>query len=169
MLKKDQLLILKEKYEDLHENFSLIQDTDEYKHIISWLEGDIYRIEQEIDKGTENIYSLQIVQLYLPNELEEKARTNAEKIGLIKDDKGILSSYISLLINNDLKNKEILDKKITEIGNIKYNESKQNRVSIYLTIEQQKLARKRALELGYVWGSRGNLSRYIKLLIALDD
>jgi hypothetical protein len=39
----------------LHEKFSLIQDTDEYKHIISWLEGDIYRIEQEIDKGTENI------------------------------------------------------------------------------------------------------------------
>lgn len=169
MLKKDQLLILKEKYEDLHENFSLIQNTDEYKHIISWLENDIYRIEQEINKGTENIYSLQNVQLYLPNELEEKTRINAEKIGLIKNDKGILSSYISLLINNDLKSKETVDKKIGEIGDLKYNKSEQKKVSIYLTKEQQKLGRKRALELGYVWGGRGNLSRYIKLLIALDD
>jgi hypothetical protein len=32
-----------------------------------------------------------------------------------------------------------------------------------------KLARKRALELGYVWGSRGNLSSILNFLIALDD
>lgn len=168
MLKKDQLLILKEKYKELYEGFCILQDNNKYKHILSWLENDIYRIEQEIKNESRNIYSLQAVQLYLSNELEEKARDNAVKVGLIKYDDGILSSYVSLLINNDLKNKEILDKKIAEIGDIKYSESKQNRVSIYLSKEQQKLARKRALELGYVWGGRGNLSRYIKLLIALD-
>lgn len=169
MLKKDQLLMLKEKYEDLYETFSLMQNDDEYKHIISWLENDIYRIKQEIQRDTKNIYSLQNVQLYLPEELEKKARTNAEKIGLIKGDEGILSSYISLLINNDLKNKQIVNKKIAKINDIKYSESEQNRVSVYLTKEQQELARDRAIELGYVWGGRGNLSRYIKLLIALDD
>lgn len=169
MFKKDQLSILKDEYEKLYEKFSL-EGADKYNHIITWLENDIYRIEGEIRKAEpKNIYSLQAFQLYLPIELEKKARDNAKKVGLVKDDEGILSGYISLLINNDLKNKQIVNKKIAKINDIKYSESEQNRVSVYLTKEQQELARDRAIELGYVWGGRGNLSRYIKLLIALDD
>lgn len=172
MFKKDQLSILKDKYEKLYEKFSL-EGADKYNHIITWLENDIYRIEREIRKAEpKNIYSLQAFQLYLPIELEKKARDNAKKVGLVKDDEGILSGYISFLINKDLKDKTIIDRKIEEIEEIDgilYEKSKQKKVSIYLTKEQQVLARKRALELGFIWGDKGNLSRYIKLLIALDS
>lgn len=168
MFKKDQLSILKDKYEKLYEKFSL-EGADKYNHIITWLENDIYRVEREIrEDESKNIYSLQVFQLYLPIELEKKARDNAKKVGLVKNDEGILSGYISFLINKDLKDKTIIDRKIEEVDDILYDKSKQKKVSVYLTKEQQVLARKRALELGFIWGDKGNLSRYIKLLIALD-
>jgi hypothetical protein len=72
MFKKDQLSILKDKYEKLYEKFSL-EGADKYNHIITWLENDIYRVEREIRKDeSKNIYSLQVFQLYLPIELEKK-------------------------------------------------------------------------------------------------
>jgi hypothetical protein len=44
-----------------------------------------------------------------------------------------------------LKDKTIIDRKIEEVDDILYDKSKQKKVSVYLTKEQQVLARKRGV------------------------
>lgn len=167
MLKEEQLLILKKKYEELYNYFSSPSIQDGYKFITTWLENDIYRLTQEIESGKRNIYNPMTAQIYIPIDLEKKARKDAKNIGLIKDDDGNLSSYVNLLINNDLKNTQIINKKMAKGRDIEYNTSEQKRISIYLEKNLQKHAKERALELGLIWGGEGNLSQYIKLLITL--
>lgn len=172
MLKAEQLKLLKEKYNSLLDEFTKLynDNPDDYKFVIRWLNNDIRRIDKEINSNKRNIYNYKSVTITLPIELEEKAKENAKSRGFIKGGEGVLSPYIVYLMDRDLENKELLFRKLRDVKDLdfssKYNQKKN---VLYLTLEQQEKARERALELGFIHGAKGNISQYVRFLIALDS
>lgn len=100
----------------------------------------------------------------IPIDLENKAKEKAFKLGLIKAGEGILSSYVSILIINDLKNRLPLDVNIN--NGIKSAETKL--VNIRIDLELKERARERAKELGFIRAGDGNISAYIKYLLSIE-
>lgn len=170
---RHELNIIKNEYEKLYNKLS----AEALESCARRVKEDINRINKEMGKELDNssdnqkkIYELNKTEVYLPVKLQNKARKNAEKLGMYKNNKGNLSGYIGLLINNDLKNSNILNYKI--INNkvdTSTNYGKSKRTRIFLTEEQQKEGRKRAYELGLIRNGEGNLSAYVRLLIIFND
>ena len=91
--------------------------------------------------------------------LEEIAREKAYNMGLIKGGKGMVSSYISMLIMDDLKDKPVYPYKI-----INYNDLK--RINITFPEELMNDVRDRAGALGFIRNDEGNVSEYINFLLS---
>lgn len=171
MLKNEQLEILKDKYKDILKDLSRLHEKnpDDYKFAVTWLKNDIQRLEKEIENNSRNIYNQKIVVINLPEDLEEKAKNNAKRKGFVKGGEGSISPYVVELIKEDLEDKNKLWDNIKRIRNINFGSKAIKKNTIYLPVELQEKARERSLELGFIYGGKGNLSQYIRYLIALDE
>lgn len=103
--------------------------------------------------------------LYLPVELEEKARQQAMSMGIIRNGIGNLSGYIRVLIVDDLRNKPELKTNIT--SNI--TDITLNRVNITFPRVLKNGVNDRAIELGFIRTVKGetlgNFTEYIMFLL----
>lgn len=104
------------------------------------------------------------IAVVLPVDLEEKARDNAYKLGMIKGGQGILSSYIQMLIIQDLNELSSMD--MSKASGMR--SAKLKRVNITIEPEFREKAQERAMQLGFVHGGKGNISSYIRYLIAVS-
>lgn len=103
--------------------------------------------------------------LYLPEELEKKARQKAMSMGIIKGGVGNLSGYIRVLIVDDLHNKP--DFKTNTIGTVK--DATVNRVNITFPSVLREGVNDRAISLGFIRTVQGevvgNITEYILYLL----
>lgn len=113
------------------------------------------------NKKYDNIYR---VSMYLPNDLEDKARNKAFDIGMVKGGRGMLSAYIQKLIYDDLRLRPKY-KNVTASGMV---DAITKRVNITLDRDFQQIAQERAKELGFVKDNVGNVSGYIRYLLSID-
>lgn len=98
--------------------------------------------------------------LYIPVDLELKARKKAYDMGYVRANRGVLSNYIQLLVIDDIREGGELKK----VKNIDYG--KMNRVNITLDPSLRESMVNRARELGFIKGGKGNVSGYIRYLLA---
>lgn len=104
------------------------------------------------------------VNLILPVELEKKARENAYNLGMIHGGKGLLGPYIQLLAMRDMKN--LPDTISIEAEGARYEDT--IKVNITLDSKIREEMENKALELGFTKAGKGNLSSYIRYLIASE-
>jgi post-segregation antitoxin (ccd killing protein) len=102
-------------------------------------------------------------RITLPVDLQKKARAKAFDIGMIKNGEGVLSSYVNMLIINDLQTKSPLN--INKGSGMHSAET--TIVNIRIDLELKERARGRAKELGFIWNDEGNISQYIKYLLSI--
>lgn len=101
------------------------------------------------------------ITFYVSVELEKKAREKAYALGLIKDGKGIVGSYITMLIMKDLKEKPNYNADNKDYGDRK-------RIKVLFPEELMDEVRARAKELGFIRNNAGNVSEYINYLLYMN-
>jgi hypothetical protein len=103
------------------------------------------------------------LNIFIPLELEKKARDNAYNLGMARDGVGTVGPYILKLIREDLNEKNELD--TSNIKGVDYTKTK--RISLNFPKSYKDEVDRRAERLGFVWGGKGNISMYIRYLLTV--